>query len=496
MVDQFRPDFLASAGFELDTMPYLDGLARQGYRFTRAYTTMPICVPARLSLMTGRFPKAHGIIANWPDPRPRYSRDLPGVLAEQGYSLGLLGKNHTHLDGSGFDAWRSYDHTAGPPRPGHEAEDAAFDRWMTDLGHWVAREPTPFPVASQYPARIVDDTLQWLDERQAHGDERPFCAFVSFPEPHSPYQVPEPYFSLFSPDRVPPPRVGPEALSEKNLQWRNQRETIEHFHPRLDEDLRLIRSRYCGMLRLIDDQVRRLVEGLRTRGELERTLAVFTADHGEFCGDFGLARKGLALPEVEIRIPQLWFGGAVAAAASSQALVSLADVMPTICEAVGAPIPKGVQGRSLWPLLQGSADGGTTFQSMYVEHGVGGAIIPPPVERTWGHPGETVFIDGVARTNFDGTIVATSGYRRALIKGPWKLVYDLELPLELYDLAADPDERQNRASDPEVAAVLADLQAELLWWSVRLDDNLLVQRYEVAHPPHHWAHRASSSAAI
>src|SRR5690348_7761984 len=114
MTDQQRADFLAAEGFPVDTMPFLESLFSDGVRFPGAYTSLPICVPARISLFTGRFATAHGVVGNWPRPEPRFSQDLPQVLREHEYAIGLFGKNHTHHDGSGWNVWREYEHTSGP----------------------------------------------------------------------------------------------------------------------------------------------------------------------------------------------------------------------------------------------------------------------------------------------------------------------------------------------------------------------------------------------
>jgi arylsulfatase A-like enzyme len=350
MTDQQRADFLRGQGFALDTMPFLEQLAQRGVWFDAAYTPMPICMPARVSMLTGRYAKAHGMIANWSPIEARYSQDLPEVLRQQGYELALFGKNHSHCTADRFDVWQEYSHTSGAVRPDEADDDVAFDRWMESLGHWISHEPAPFPLASQYPVRIVSDFVQWLDGRQ---ERRPFFAWVSFPEPHSPYQVPDPYFDLFPADQVPPPSVGPEALASRNFQWQYQYQAIKHYHPECDSVWGRYRANYCGMLRLIDDQLRRVVETLEAKGLLQDTVVVYLSDHGEFCGDYGLYRKGLALPQCTIRVPMLWFGGPVRPHAGSHpAHVSLVDLFPTVCEAVGAPIPPGVQGRSLWPLLR------------------------------------------------------------------------------------------------------------------------------------------------
>lgn len=484
MTDQQRADFFRGQGFALDTMPYLESLRNQGVWFESAYTSMPICTPARISLMTGRYPKAHGMIANWAPIQARYVEDLPGVLQEQGYELALFGKNHSHITPDRFDVWREYNHTSGPARPEHAADDGAFDTWMEHLAHWVSSEPTPFPPDSQYPARITSDFIEWLRSRK---EDRPFFAWVSFPEPHSPYQVPSPYFDLFPIDEVPPPRVGPDALAEKNYQWQFQHQAIQHYHPESDEIWPRYRANYCGMLRMLDDQVRRIVETVEEKDVLNDTIIVFLSDHGDFCGDFGLYRKGLALPECTIRIPMFWFGGPIQPYPGYHpAAVSITDVFPTICEAIGASVPPGVQGRSLWPILSGEPYAEEEFAGVYIELGIGGVALTEGDEIGFGDDADTYFIDGVARTNFDGTQVATSGYRRAVVRDNWKLIYDLDFPAELYNLAVDPGELNNLAADPHYAAVRAALQEALLNWAIRLDDNMQVKRYAPKRLPHNW----------
>jgi arylsulfatase A-like enzyme len=121
-----------------------------------------------------------------------------------------------------------------------------------------------------------------------------------------------------------------------------------------------------------------------------------------------------------------------------------------------------------------------------MEHGIGGRALQEQDHVEFGDTADTLFINGVARTNFDGTRVATSGFRRAVVKGKWKLVYDLDFPLEMYNLETDPHELKNLAQDPNLGSVRQDLLDELLYWSVRLDDNLGVRRYTLRMPAHNW----------
>ena len=183
----------------------------------------------------------------------------------------------------------------------------------------------------------------------------------------------------------------------------------------------------------------------------------------------------------------LWFGGPIRPNPDvHSAHVSITDVFPTLCEAMGVDIPQGVQGRSLWPLLLGQSYSRAEFSSVYVEHGIGGRVLTQEDNVGFGAAADTVYIDGVARTNFDGTQVATSGYRRAVVQRGWKLIYDDDLPLELYDLENDPWELNNLAQDARAFPIRDELFRELVHWSIRLDDNLGTRRYTVKSPRHNW----------
>lgn len=472
MTDQHRTGFTRRTGCPLDTMPTLDRLAGQGTAFDLAYTSYPACVPARTSLLTGRFPTAHRVRQNSNAEHAYYQQDLLDVLRKQGYRLSFSGKPHMHPGPADFDHYAGpYMHTTGPERT---EQDAAFDAWLDDLDHGVADRPTPFPLETQLPYRITSDAIAAIDAAPA---DQPAFWWVSFPEPHNPYQVPEPYFDLFPPEAVPDRWAGPESIEAKGRGYRWLRRLVEEKRPGYDDHWRRYRSNYLGMLRLIDDQLARLLDHLGPR--LENTVVIFVSDHGDYLGDYGLQRKGAGLSEALTRIPFQFTGPGIAGGAVREEPVSLVDVLPTLCELVGAEIPAGVQGRSLLPLLAGEPSPEQEFSSMIVELGYGGVPYSdddrPPLHFDYSGP------------QFDElNSVTQSGGARMIRRGDHKLIMDVDGNGELYDLRVDPAELQNRFLDPELAAVREELTRLLLRWTIRVADDLPAGTYRPKTAEHNW----------
>jgi len=465
MTDQQRADVCAREGFPLNTTPFLDSLACEGTWFKRAYTSMPVCAPARVSFLTGRFPSAHHVRVNHHTQHAFYAQDLIDVMRANGYATAMIGKNHSHLKESRVDHWFWLMHKGGRGSQ-RTQEERAFDEYLEALNHGTATEPTPFPLACQCPYRAVTNAKEWI--RSLRG--RPFFLWLSFPEPHNPFQVPEPYFSLFPPASLPPVHVGKEALAIKGFKWQFCRALGEFIYPDYEELIPRTRANYFGMLRLIDDQVKRFVSFLEEEKLRERSIIVFLSDHGDFVGEYGLIRKGAGLPEVLTRIPLQFAGpGITARAEPCEAHVSIVDVMPTLCEAIGAPIPEGVQGRSLWRLLTGEDGAEDAFSSVFAEHGFGG------LDYDWNdNPDfEQCLIPGPKGPTFDCLNSYTqSGTMRMVRKGDWKLIFDSTGSGELYHLTEDPFELNNLFNSPAHTAVRCELLAELARWCLRVQDTL------------------------
>ncbi|WP_388004998.1 sulfatase-like hydrolase/transferase [Georgenia deserti] len=471
MTDQHRAGLTAGEGGRHDTMPRLDALLDSGARFDRAYTTSPACVPARTSLLTGRFPTAHRVRQNSTAASALYERDLLDVLRSAGYSLHFCGKPHMHRGPDDFDSFHGpYMHEHGPRRT---PEDAAFDEWLHGLDHRVAGEPSPHPVSAQLPYRIVSDAVDVLDQV---GDDRPFFLWVSFPEPHNPYQVPEPYFSMFGEQDVPPRLAGPEALEDLSWRYRWLHRLISDKRPGFDDEWRRYRANYLGMLRLLDDQIGRLLDHLGDR--LEDTVVVFLSDHGDYVGEYGLQRKGAGMSEALMRVP---FGvaGPGVVTGRHRELVSLADVLPTVCDWLDQDLPAGVQGRSLAPLLIGAEGPPEEFGSMLGELGYGGVSYDETDRPPLHFPYEGTTFDEL-------NSVTQSGGLRMLVTERYKLLVDDRGEEELYDLDMDPAEQINRVDDPEVREVRDELRLLLVRWMIRAADDLPVGQYMPKTRPHNW----------
>jgi arylsulfatase A-like enzyme len=496
MTDQQRADVSAREGWPLDTTPFLDGLARGGTWFNRAYTASPLCTPARVSLLTGRYPGAHRIRENFGVDRAVYERDLFDVAREHGYRTALIGKNHSHVTPERVDRYFNLMHNganagAGLSETERAPDEAAFDEWLRQLNHRVAMEPAPFPLECQLPYRIVSDAVRWIDSSSREAGETrdaPFCLWLSFPEPHNPYQVPEPYYSLFPPESIPPLVTGKDALEGRGFKWEYARRIGDMAHPTYDELIPRARANYMGMLRLIDDQMKRLVGFLDERGLRENTLLVFVSDHGDFVGEYGLMRKGPEVPEILTRVPMFWHGPGIAPRGDAHpAHVSLVDVFPTLCEAADLPQPAGVQGRSLWPLLTGSAYPEEEFASAYVEQGIGGLhYTDEDVTALDQKPGFNA-----ERSAFDElNAVSQSGLLRMVRRGDWKLALDMHGRGQLYHLPSDPLELRNRFGDPDCAAVQGELLVDLAAWMMRAQDPLPVPERgyrRKTDPRNYWA---------
>lgn len=482
MCDQLRAELMGREGYPLETMPRTNALARRGTWFDKAYTPAPASGPARVAMLTGRYPSATHVKSNHNIGDAFYTKDLFDIAHESGYKTALVGKNHSHLTPEKADLWCEYDHTGKRGGTDMAPESAAFDRFLASLDMNRSLTPAPGGPDVQLPYRMVDDAAQWIQSL----DGAPFLMWFSVAEPHNPYQTCEPYYSMFPPEILPESRTTAADRAAKGAEYELLAAMMSVGHPGYAENLPRLRSVYHGMLRMIDDQVGRLEEALKCMGVYDNTIIVFVADHGDYAGEYGLMKKGVGLDDALARIPMQWTGPGIRASAQPHtAHVSLTDILPTVCEIAGAPVPDGVQGRSLWPLLRGQPYPEEEFSSIMAQDGYGGMYYT-------GRDGTDYVREGaVGQTPgwFDELNTWTqSGTMRMLRSGDWKLVCDMDGNTWLYDLRRDPSEVRNLAREKKYADIRNHLTAKLLQWELLTQDPLPLpkRRYRFKRNPHNY----------
>lgn len=473
MTDQQQAKLRKAAGYPLDTMPNLDALGQSGTDFERCYTPNPTCSPARTSLFTGRFPSAHKVRTNHNLRDARYSADLLDVLKSLGYMTALCGKNHTYFDPKNrVDFHAESDHLGkewGADSEPDSPLQAEFRRFLQSTDFIDCAAPSPFPVECQLPCRNTSAAIRFIDKWQKESaPDQPFFAWVSFAEPHNPYQVPEPYYSMFPPEMLPGLPSAEIDLSTKGHKYAWIKDVWDQVIGDSPDRIARMRANYHGMLRLIDDQVGRLLTALDERNLTDRTIVIYVSDHGDFAGEYGMMRKGTDLPDCLTRVPMIWrIPGFPMQGRTSIGTVNLTDIFPTLCDLLDAEIPFGVQGRSIRSLLEGRPVPGE-FDVGYSESGFGGLY--------WDeNDGLDLCEEGACRKRetFDCLNTWTQcGQVRMAVKGDWKIQCDMLGSCYLYNLADDPAELNNLADDPAYIGMKAEMLRELTAAILRADDPL------------------------
>jgi len=352
MTDQHRGDCLSLENHPVLLTPNIDHIGGQGVHFTRAYSTCPSCVPARRSLMVGQYPATHGMVGyhdglEWTAPPT-----LPSVLKAAGYHTFLVGRN-MHLwprrQRYGFDEMVIFEDDYMEFLTNHQDNCPAgyWDHGISGNG-WTAR---PWHLQEKFHPTTwtVTQALHFLKRRDP---SCPFLLVVSFIAPHPPLVPPAFYLERYLRSQIPPPYLGDWA---KPPERDGRGSHVQSYRVNLQgEALRAARAGYYGLINHVDDQLYRLL-GSHTglKGDLAKnTYIIFTSDHGEMLGDHYLFRKAYPY-EGSARIPFLIQGPEVQPGQTCSCPVSLEDIMPTILELAGIPIPETVEGQSLAPILRG-----------------------------------------------------------------------------------------------------------------------------------------------
>ncbi|WP_170335771.1 choline-sulfatase [Ruegeria arenilitoris] len=421
MADQLAPHFCGAYGHPTVKTPHMDALAARGMRFDAAYCNSPLCAPSRFAFMSGQLISRIAAYDNASEFRasvPTFAHYLQAL----GYRTCLSGKMHfigpdqkhgfqdrvtTDIYPSDF-AWT----------PDWEAPDERIDKWYHNMQTVKESGEAIATFQTDYDDEVEFATRRWLIDRgrdRAAGDEAPFCLVASFIHPHDPYVAKPEWWNLYSDDDVPMPEftLTPE---EQDPFSRRVMDGIEaSYVPLTEQEVRRARRAYLANVSYFDRKLGAMVKTLDEIGELDNTIVIVTADHGDMLGERGLWYK-MNFFEHSARVPLIMTGPGVAHGAASNAC-SLLDLLPTFVEIAGgskAMFGEPVDGRSLMPLARGEVD---------------------PVDEAIGE-----------------YCAEMTPYPVFMIRsGPLKYIHCDPDPPQLYDLSIDPLEKRNRATDPDYA---------------------------------------------
>ncbi|MGH7143800.1 MAG: sulfatase-like hydrolase/transferase [Planctomycetota bacterium] len=446
MTDQQRFDMLGCNDATFVKTPCLDRLAASGVNFKCAYTTTPVCTPARAALFTGLYSTSAGAFTNQ-QPLADGIPNLGELAQAAGFATGYVGK--WHLDGPAGGYYGTGIAPRGFPQAvwydGKKFQDevgaAGFKKWHAGKN---------LNESDCWGTRVADRGCRFIEEH-ARG-ERPFFLVVSFDEPHGPSVAPERYYDLYRGTQRPRQPNFDDDLSGKPATHRMLEEFSDHGGRVPAGENPNNSPPYYGCNSYIDAQIGRVVEAV-DRCCPENTVIVYTSDHGDHAGAHGLLAKGPTMYEEIVHIPLIIRApGVTPAGADCHGLISHIDLAPTLFRLAGIPAPAahGVHGgRELF-----------TFQGCDQS-----ALLADPAAKIR----DAVFLE---YTRFEMPQHTRWGFLpiRCIRTDRYKLVVNLVDSDELYDLAADPYENVNRIQDASLAAVRNGLHDRLLDWMDRRFD--------------------------
>ena len=425
MADQLPASALPAYGHPVVHAPHLSRLADRGAVFEAAYCASPLCAPSRFAMLAGQPPSAIDAFDNAAE-LPAATPTVTHLLRAAGYRTVLSGKMHfvgadqlhgfeqrltTDVYPAGFDwtpDWRS------PERAG----------WYHSVGDLRAAAVREGAFQTDFDDEAGFRAVQELRHHAATRGDQPLFLVASFTNPHDPWEVRRTHWDRYADIGVPLPAVPTlprDAADPHSLRLRDMYGA--DADPLDDAELRSVRRAYFAAISYLDDRVGELVSTLEATGRAERTLVVFTSDHGEMLGERGLWFK-MSFFDGSARVPLLAAGPGIAPQRIAEP-VSQLDLAPTLVELAAASDPDAaLAGTSLWPRLTGAGPAPNAVAAEYLAEGVHAPAV-------------------------------------MLRRGRHKLIRCPGDPDQLYDLDADPHELTNLAGDPAHAELLARLGGEV-----------------------------------
>lgn len=421
--DQQRWDCLGFNGVYPVKTPNIDRLASEGISFVHSFTPLPTCCPARQALLCGKRPERYGALWNFDQGTPVGSVHADAFswarsLSECGYRTGYVGKWHvsptlTPLD-FGYEDYVS------------ERELQAFQRKNNpelSFKKGFFGEVSPYPYEDSPTHRNAAHVIELVEK---YGSE-PWHIKMDFAEPHLPCRPSEPFASAY--EEIPKWRAFDDTLEGKPFIQRQMRynwNTADMTWEEMQETARL----YYGYISQIDDAIGRVLDHLERKGILDNTVIIYTADHGDLCGERRMMDKHYVMYDEVVRVPLvIRYPTLIEKGIRSQAFVTnMLDLVPTVLTLAGAPVPEDLDGISLMPYLCGE---------------------------------QAESIRKYAMVTYNGQQFGL--YTQRMIRNEkYKYVWNPTDMDELYDMENDPAELVNLALCQEYGDVLKTLRADLL----------------------------------
>ena len=436
--DQHSPYVAGCYGDPLVETPHLDALAARGVAFDNTYCPSPICVPSRMSMLSGRYPCDNQV---WTNTHILDSGipTLAHSMGAGGYRPALVGRMHS----VGPDQLHGYaerlvgDH--GPNQPGGAGVDHGQLAGTAGPGRVSLRlsghGQSAYQVHDEDVTAATVDCLNRLGVAKRAGQAaEPFSLSVGFMLPHQPFvarlQDYRYYYENITPPQTPEP-FG-DHLHPHIKRWR-QACDIEEVS---EEEIHRARAAYWALVHRMDVLIGQVVAALRENDLEENTLILYTSDHGEQVGEHGLWWKQ-TFYEDSVKVPAiLAWPGRLPAGTRCDRVISSLDLNATMLDALGCPDLPNSRGRSLLPLLA------------------------EPTNVEWDDVAFSEFCQDAAGAG--GPFPEGGIFQRMIRRGRWKLNYYHGQPCQLFDLQTDPHERSDLAADPAHQEILAALKAEVL----------------------------------
>ena len=479
--DQQRADTIECYGNNRIQAPHINGLARESFVFQNAYVSAPLCTPSRSTILTGLYPHTHGAVAN-NMPLGLEHRTIAEMVSEH-YTCAYYGKWHLGdevVPQRGFQGWLSIEdyYRQYYTRSEYLSLFSDYHHYLVRNGYEPDAESEDARVFSRpFAAKVPEQHTKaaFLGREAARfirevGDQ-PFILYVNFLEPHQPYDGP--LNDMYRRDEL---GVGPHFLrrpSENTSRRHKIRADYYRSGVHQDHDLstengwRELRANYCGNVTLMDRAVGTILRALDEADLAGSTIVAFTSEHGDMLGDHGILQKSV-LYEEAIKVPLLlcvpWLDGG---GRMVMGRVGQVDLVPTLLDLMGEPVPPHLQGESRVPVLRGdtSLDGNDVFVQWN----------EPPGRD---HAGHNMTVPDEELAELDGmpwrTIISADG---------WKLSVSAEDQCELYDLNTDPYEESNLFDVPAHKRRIRELSCRLRSWQKRTRDTAPLPNFASDRPP-------------